>query len=235
MIYANTVSGAFQTASHLNLVGVWNDARSPAHTRWIESGVFEQSEPTLSYDAVPTTTELRLSTADVFGRLVDTSWTSMYLPVIEIQLVPLTAQRIEDAKVARETINELSTLEDNWDGYGASRISGQACQHALHFVDIIEAAPAGVPLPDVSPTSSGTIAFDWEMQNSQAYLEIGNTRYSGYLRSDMRPPTFVQGQADLLSQQVATSVRKAITAPVVASRPVTEIHVQTWRQEIVAP
>jgi hypothetical protein len=128
VIYANTVSGAFQTASYTNLFQVWlSDTVSPC-TSWVES----------------------------FARA---SWmmTGVYPPTEGSNFLPFTAQRIENAKTARESINELGSLQDNWDGYGASSISDQARRHALLFIDMIEAAPSGVPIPEVSPQGCSTL------------------------------------------------------------------------------
>lgn len=207
MIYANTVSGAFQTASYTNLFQVWlGDTVSPC-TSWVES----------------------------FARA---SWmvTGVYPPTEGAYFLPFTAQRIENAKTARESINELGSLQDNWDGYGASSISDQARRHALLFIDMIEAAPSGVPIPDVSPTPSGTVAFEWETHDGQAYLEIGNTRYSGYIKLDRQAPTFIYGQVDylLFDQPIVASIQRAISAPATPSPPVTEIHAPAPRYELVA-
>jgi hypothetical protein len=160
VIYANTVSGAFQTASYTNLFQVWlSDTVSPC-TSWVES----------------------------FARA---SWMS---------------------------------------------ISDQARRHASLFIDMIEAAPSGVPIPEVSPTPSGTVAFEWETHDGQAYLEIGNTRYSGYIKLDRQAPTFINGQVDylLFDQPIVASIQRAISAPATPSPPVTEIYAQAPRYELVA-
>ena len=207
MIYANTVSGAFQTASYTNLFQVWlSDTVSPC-TSWVES----------------------------FARA---SWmvTGPYPPTEGAYFLPFTAQRIENAKAARESINELGSLQDNWDGYGAASISDQARRHALLFIDMIEAAPSGVPIPEVSPTPSGTVAFEWETHDGQAYLEIGNTRYSGYIKLDRQGPTFIYGQVDylLFDQPIVASISESYFCACYSFPPVTEIHAQAPRYELVA-
>jgi hypothetical protein len=207
VIYANTVSGAFQASAYTNLFQVWLSDTVLPRTNWVENS---------------------------FARA---SWmsTGVYPSTEGVYFLPFTAQRIENAKTARESINELGSLQDNWDGYGASPISDQARRHASLFIDMIEAAPSGVPIPEVSPTPSGTIAFEWETHDGQAYLEIGNTRYSGYIKLDRQAPTFIHGQVDylLFNQPIIASIQRAISAPATPSPPVTEIHAQAPRYELV--
>jgi hypothetical protein len=97
---------------------------------------------------------------------------------------PIQPLELEEATVARRLINEFKELKDNWDGYGASSISDQTRRNARQLIDIIEATPGSLPIPEISPVPSGTIAFEWEIDDTVVYLEIGNTRFSGYIRTD---------------------------------------------------
>lgn len=47
---------------------------------------------------------------------------------------------------------------DNWDGYGAKRISVGAYLEAMKLAELI---PSELPLPEVSPEPCGDIAFEW--------------------------------------------------------------------------
>ena len=108
------------------------------------------------------------------------------------------ATRFEEAKSARNSIEEFSTLTANWDGYGASPISHMACANARYFVDLIEATPFGLPPPDVAPTPVGTISFEWEAPHAEAYVEIGNSRYSGFIKvRDEEKAIYLEGAAEL--------------------------------------
>ncbi|HTV46162.1 MAG TPA: hypothetical protein VMF05_12680 [Stellaceae bacterium] len=146
-----------------------------------------------------------------------------------------TATRLEEAKSIRFSIDQFATLNANWDGYGASPIAEPARENARHFVDMIEATPFGLPAPDVSPTPAGTISFEWEAPHAEAYLEIGNTRYSGFIKFDQeQQPFLLQGHADSMDQQIVTLIQTAIAGPPTTSAPtITEMQTQ-WHERLAA-
>lgn len=147
-----------------------------------------------------------------------------------------TATRLEEAKSARFSIDEFAGLHENWDGYGAAAISDQVCQNARHFVDMVEATPFGIPAPDISPKPTGTISFEWEAPRAEAYFEIGNTRYSGFIKTDQAEAFFFQGHTDFLDYQIPTLIQSGIAGPPPTSAPtITEIHTQTpWHERLAA-
>jgi hypothetical protein len=146
----------------------------------------------------------------------------------------LVAARFEEAKAARTLVNELETLGDNWDGYGASPITPQTCTNARGLIDMIEASPHKVPIPEIAPTPSGTISFEWETDEVVLYLEVGNTRVSGYIKMDRNPPTYLHGRVHDLDQQSLTFVQTTIAAPENPSRSITAIYRQVPQHELVA-
>jgi hypothetical protein len=147
-----------------------------------------------------------------------------------------TASRLEGTKLARHSIEEFGNLSENWDGYGASSISAQARGNANHFIEVIEAAPLNMPVPEISPQPSGTISFEWETPYAEVYLEIGNTLYSGFIKTDDEEPLFLQGQADSLDQQIVALMQSAIAGPFAYPTPtITEIRVQPeWHERVAA-
>jgi hypothetical protein len=148
-----------------------------------------------------------------------------------------TATWLEELKSARHSIDEFAMLQEDWDGYGASSISDQARAHAHHFLNEIEAAPFEVPIPEISPKPTGTISFEWEAPHSEVYIEIGNTRYSGFIKTDRQQPIFLQGHADSVGQQIVALIQSAIAAPPTTSAPtITEIRAQPqwWDERLAA-
>lgn len=99
---------------------------------------------------------------------------------------------------ARAAIEEFGALKENWDGYGAASISYAARDNAIQFVRAIETAPFTMPPPEIRPQPSGTILFEWETPQAEAYLEIGDTRYSGFVKPTEKQPTFLEGDASEL-------------------------------------
>jgi hypothetical protein len=144
------------------------------------------------------------------------------------------ATRIEQAKSARLTIKELADLKENWDGYGAAPISERTRDNALLFVDLIEAAPYGLPAPEICPKPNGTISFEWETPRVEAYLEIGNTRYSGFVNRDYQPAVLLEGHAESMDQQIVAVVHTAMSLTAIHPASITEIHTTAPKHEHLA-
>jgi hypothetical protein len=161
--------------------------------------------------------------------------TRQLTPLESFEYLAPTATRLEETKSAQHSIEEFGKLNENWDGYGASSISTQARDNATRFITIFDAAPFTMPLPDVFPQPSGTISFEWETPSAEVYLEIGNTLYSGFIKTDDDQTFFLQGQADSLDQQIVALMHGAIAGPSAYSAPtITEIRTQPQRYEQLA-
>lgn len=89
------------------------------------------------------------------------------------------------------TLVSLNELEDNWDGYGGASIAKSAQNNALGIANYLRRVLKFVP--EVSPTSGGTISFLWETANAEAYLEVGDEKYSGYLQIGEFPTSLLDG------------------------------------------
>ena len=59
---------------------------------------------------------------------------------------------------AEATLQELSRLKKDWDGYGVLPITPDSCAHAQLF---LATAAQGMTAPEITPTSNGTITFEW--------------------------------------------------------------------------
>jgi hypothetical protein len=97
------------------------------------------------------------------------------------------------------SLKELSQLPENWDGYGALQVGDQALRNAKTFVNSIALYSSGFDAPGVAPNPNGTLSLEWERDGQEAYLEIGNTRASGYCRFPRLPTTYIQGSAEDVS------------------------------------
>jgi hypothetical protein len=143
------------------------------------------------------------------------------------------ATRSEEAKSARNTIEELGDLQDDWDGYGAASISREVRDNALHFIKVIEAAPFGMQAPEISPTPTGTISFEWVTPHAKAFLEIGNTRYSGFVQTHQQEPAYLQGRTESMDQSVVAFIHNALSVPPKYSASVTEIRTKIYPHRLV--
>ncbi len=65
----------------------------------------------------------------------------------------------------------------NWDGYNAEPINNAALQEAGHLIDSL---PYMTVLPDVIPTPSGGVAFEWHNQRNALLLTISGNNKINY-------------------------------------------------------
>ena len=190
------------------------------------------------YRRHPQSNSIRIDLTPIFtawSDIVNTALGPFFVLAEEVtsHFVP-AATRIEQAKSARLAIKELADLKENWDGYGAAPISKQTRDNALRFVNVIEAAPYGLPAPEICPKPNGTISFEWETPRIEAYLEIGNTRYSGFVSTDHQPPALLEGYAESLDQQIVAVVHTAMSLTAAHPASITEIHSTVPKHEQLA-
>lgn len=71
-----------------------------------------------------------------------------------------------------QKLAELAQLPNNWDSYGAERITFEVHQEALRFYDMLVAF--GVPEPFIVPCSDGAIAFEWDTgETTEISVKVG--------------------------------------------------------------
>ena len=144
------------------------------------------------------------------------------------------AAKIESCRSARSIIDELGDLEQDWDGYGALPISERARNNARRFIEILEAAPLDLSAPDISPRSSGTISMEWETGDAEAYLEIGNTRFSGYVKASGQDAVYLQGSADAIDQNIIALIHEGVAPAGLWLDPIAEICIPDFYEEKLA-
>jgi hypothetical protein len=70
-------------------------------------------------------------------------------------------------------IEELSKLEKDWDGYGSDAPSDNVIEKANDVWNLVVGAFGRAPgTPEVTPGSSGLIAFTWKLNNPSRQLEL---------------------------------------------------------------
>ena len=111
------------------------------------------------------------------------------VPASQISGQPLNAEIM---------LEEIRKLKQDWDGYGALPITAEGCSHARTFIAL---TPKGMLMPEISPTSNGTISLEWESGNGDAYVEIGRTRYSGHIQTRHGSTFYLEGQLTNSAEQ----------------------------------
>lgn len=128
------------------------------------------------------------------------------VPAITISAEPLAAEA---------TLQELSRLKKDWDGYGALPITPDSCAHAQRF---LAATAPEMTAPEITPTSNGTITFEWASPEGDALIEIGRTRYSGHIQPRHGQTLFFQGglatgpEQQLAREQVLAVIKELLYA-----------------------
>jgi hypothetical protein len=130
-----------------------------------------------------------LSVCD-FAPLIANSYPdSTYIQAVAASVRPSVCRPYQPG--ARSVIDAIENLEADWDGYGATPISSAVCVNAKSFLAV---SRAGKMLnPDITPTSNGTLNFEWSSNNADAYLEIGRTRFSGHIQSKRGSTVYLSG------------------------------------------
>lgn len=94
---------------------------------------------------------------------------------------------------AHSEVNEIENLPANWDSYGASPISTDVSRNAKQALDTLLCS---LPYPDVTPNPNGTLSLEWESSNGFAYIEIGNSKFSAFIRPNLGQSYHFDGNAE---------------------------------------
>lgn len=89
---------------------------------------------------------------------------------------PKTDYEMIDKRLSKckESIEEYSKLKDNWDGYGANKLSKKIIEQAKANLILIDkffsTKKFSMIIPSLAPVSDGSIQFEWN--EADWYLEI---------------------------------------------------------------
>jgi hypothetical protein len=105
---------------------------------------------------------------------------------LAVQIRPANQQ----PNAAEAVIAAIGNLEGDWDGYGAVPISAGVCANASRF---LLSSPPDLSSPEITPTSNGTMNLEWTSNDAEAYLEIGETRYTGHIQVKTGDTIYLDG------------------------------------------
>jgi hypothetical protein len=111
------------------------------------------------------------------------------LPALPVTAEPTGAQAV---------LGQIAALKKDWNGYGALPVTAESCAHAQGF---LAAVPQGMIAPEITPTSNGTITFEWESGDGDALVEIGKSRYSGHIQPRNGQTLYLQGALSAAADQ----------------------------------
>jgi hypothetical protein len=128
--------------------------------------------------------------------------------------------------LAKDTIRGFGALGENWDGYGGAAISKTVTTNAAAIMDLVQASPVILPVPEISPNPNGTIALEWETPNGEAYIEIGNSRYGGYISARHLPPVDFGGEVEAADPAIFESIYEYLFPPHKLQATISDIRMQ---------
>jgi hypothetical protein len=91
---------------------------------------------------------------------------------------------------AIQQVKELQGLPQGWDGEDGIQISAEAAGRTTRA---LFALACQVPVPEVIPNSNGTLTLEWSTRSGRANIEIGKTRFSGYVEAIGGPTGYFNG------------------------------------------
>jgi len=115
-----------------------------------------------------------------------------------------------EAVLAETKINKIELLEENWDGYGAIRISSETAKNTKNAINKLSNFAA---IPDITPNSNGTISLEWETPEGYAHLEVGRTKYSFYIKPRSGNPILADGAAETVGEEIGKSIAEVLFPP----------------------
>ncbi len=135
---------------------------------------------------------------------VSTNWKAYqhYQHYYAVPLWPLAAQK--------DLITQIAELPDDWDGYGAIAVASAAISNSRTMLGFL--ASSGNQPNFISPSSGGTIEFDWETTFGSACMEIGNSTYSFYTDPFTGHSAMCGGQIEELDAETILLALSRITA-----------------------
>jgi len=111
---------------------------------------------------------------------------------------------------ARNDIQQLAQLTQNWDGFGAIPIQEGTRNNAIAAVSSLL---LWTPSPEISPNPNGTISLEWETDSGIAQLEVGQSKYSFFIDLRRGEPVLRDGSADQITFDVGMMVAAFLFPP----------------------
>lgn len=131
------------------------------------------------------------------------------VPFISQPSVGISAPAVRQAR-------SFISLGEGWDGYGAASIKPATISNAVRLLEAFS-LPTALGAPFVAPHPNGTITLEWESSFGDAYLEIGQTRYSFYAKPTVGEAILLEGATDMARIDLMASTITRIVFPILAS------------------
>jgi hypothetical protein len=95
-------------------------------------------------------------------------------------------QRVVWSADAERRLAWISSLPDDWDGYGAAQIEHETVRRAWAFLRRI--MPPDAPAPDIGPTKDGQLQFEWHRTTCDLEIRMRSSRDFAVAFDDLSEP-----------------------------------------------
>lgn len=106
---------------------------------------------------------------------------------------------------AEELLDDLSELEDDWNGEGSLAPTREIVESARRVAEGLH----HLPPTEITPNENGTILFEWRYGAEYASLEVGATKYAFMLRNPIRN-RFRSGPVEHLSPTLGLEISERV-------------------------
>lgn len=115
-------------------------------------------------------------------------------------------------------IRQIAELRDGWDGGSAHGVASRAIANASATLASLRLL--NCPPDLISPSSSGTVEFEWQRGLGSAHLELGNSTFGFYTEPSVGEPIMEGGSVEVLNvekiRDALATVEASPAAPSVA-------------------
>jgi hypothetical protein len=159
--------------------------------------------------ALPLSTGIALTqpAMELHGSAKFVSKSPMQGPEPDILNYLMQAASVRQTNAAESVIEAIGNLHSGWDGYDAIAISPAVCANATRF---LLSTPSDLSSPEITPTSNGTMNFEWASDSADAYLEIGQTRYTGHIQTKSGETIYLDGSLAEQNSRNSDGIQQAL-------------------------
>lgn len=108
---------------------------------------------------------------------------------------PRSINTILKMRAVNIALSGIASLKDGWYGEESVAISEKVINRARLVAE--RGISAGLPAPELTPTTHGTVSLEWENDHAAGYIEVGTTLMNGFLRMAGNAPTLISDVAEL--------------------------------------
>lgn len=107
----------------------------------------------------------------------------------EVEAFPHIPQQLE------ALFREIKELPENWNSYGAARISQWSITQARKIVN--DGLALGLAVPRVSPASGASVGIEWQTDNADLVIDVDPRQGITYLTVDKTSGAEIEGELNV--------------------------------------